>query len=689
MTEIWTSILPSKARRYLSKMRAMRGILGGLELRIPDSSIGQGVLSGAHQRSGRGSAGQWLVVKDALFAGWSWVKVSSRGELVAFRVTSQSGLDVQVDGSDLIGHGTSLSGFVHARSDHEALWVWVSKEVEPPRVVVVPVPARLGERKKRTTPVSLAERSYDLYRAKVAVAPTAAPGLSKKVGVTVFGDCVNNEDLMATLCSFGQQSLRPAYVSVGDGFLALLGGEIGDLAERLVMAGDSAPCPTSAEFVVPVRVGDRLASNAIEEYEAASAHFPKAKILYADDDLLERTYGVASPEFKPAFSPILLTSHDYIAGSSCMESDIWETTQLTGEFFGMDMVLGLSDEEIVHIPKVLHHRVRRDTWRRSRGASAGLSESLKKLGSHLGTHRYIAHKYSIVIPVAAKVSLVERCLASIAKMSNGEDYEVLLDVNGANQATLLSFVKDHSDQAHVRVVSSSRKAGEDFNYSRLINGLADEAAGNILVILNDDTEVMTPGWLGVMGEYLSYDRIGLVGPKLVYPRSGRVQYGGGVLGVSGVAAQSYVGISNGVDGVPSNSAMVREVSVITGAAMAVRVEVFCDLGALDDVNLAVSYSDTDLCLKSLAAGYRNVYLPHVVIGHNETATRVRPSGVGERRREKAEFDYARQKWSSDLLEADPYYNPNLTLTYEEGLFNLAEYPRDLGPRTNRITRVKD
>lgn len=695
MTDNWTNSLASRANHYVAKAIALRGLFSRLDVQYGRSCHGGEVRHASCQGVSFGSAGQWFVVEGVLLAGWSWVRVECDDRAVALRVASRSSLEGSKTGVSFERGGRALSDFVRAEVDHEALWVWASKGSAVPRVAICPVPEKLMEKLSHGSDklvVDVFERSYKMWRARAALCPPEQQSNSRLVGVEVYGRGTSTAQVIATLDSLTVQSRRPCCVTFSDDLKKEVDGETLERVESLVgMNEDVSQISVGScrEFVVPLLVGDLLSPSAIECYEDALAKFEDARVVYADDDLIDKVDGVANPEFKPAFSPLLLTSHDYIVGSCCITKDIWEAVHMNEVHSGIELVTGLFDEQIVHIPKVLHHRLSRDGWRPPSAETEMVEESLVGIRWQLGTRLERVHRFSIVIPIAAKVSLVQRCLSSIEAMSGEENYEVLLDVNGPNRGDLLAFLAGREHQDRVKIVSSARKPGETFNYSRLINGLASKASGDVLVILNDDTEIATPDWLSVIGEYLSFRRIGLVGPKLVYPRSGRIQYGGGVLGVSGVSAHAFVGCASDAGGGAPYHEIVRDVSVITGAAMGLRTEVFRELGGLDDKNLAVSYSDTDLCLKSLEAGYRNVYLPQVVIRHNETATRVRPSSLEERRREIAEFDYAREKWGTLLLESDPYYNPNLTLTYEEGLYNLALEPRDLSPRINRVKRMVD
>jgi len=154
-----------------------------------------------------------------------------------------------------------------------------------------------------------------------------------------------------------------------------------------------------------------------------------------------------------------------------------------------------------------------------------------------------------------------------------------------------------------------------------------------------------------------------VGAKLFYP-DGTIQHAGVVLGVGGVAGHSHKYLSGDTGGYFSRLRVVHNVSAVTGAALLVRREIYDQVGGLDEADLPIAFNDVDLCLKCLAAGYRNVFTPFAELYHHESKTRGRERSPAQQARFQQECDVMRRRWG-DLLQNDPYYNPNLTLTRED------------------------
>ena len=143
---------------------------------------------------------------------------------------------------------------------------------------------------------------------------------------------------------------------------------------------------------------------------------------------------------------------------------------------------------------------------------------------------------------------------------------------------------------------------EPFNFSRLNNLAAAAARGDVLCFLNNDTEVITAGWLEEMVSLACLDGVGAVGAMLYYP-DGKMQHAGVVLGMGGVASHAHKGLAKGSPGDHGRAALTQAMSAVTAACMVVRKALFIDVGGFDET-LAVAYNDVDLCLRIGARGLR-------------------------------------------------------------------------------------
>ncbi len=190
-----------------------------------------------------------------------------------------------------------------------------------------------------------------------------------------------------------------------------------------------------------------------------------------------------------------------------------------------------------------------------------------------------------------------------------------------------------------------------FNYSAINNFAVEHCDSPWLLFLNDDIEVIDQDWLTVMAEHVQRPEVGAVGPRLLYPDE-TVQHAGVVVGVGGIAEHAFRGLPAEAPGVCRQLQMTRNYSAVTGACLLTRRDVFEEIGGFDEERLPVAFNDVDLCLKMRRAGYLIVYTPFAKLYHHESASRRRSV-------EALETEVMRERWP-DLLERDPYYNPNLS-----------------------------
>jgi GT2 family glycosyltransferase len=326
---------------------------------------------------------------------------------------------------------------------------------------------------------------------------------------------------------------------------------------------------------------------------------------------------------------------------------------------------------IVHVPRVLLHRDGSHgasddpdyAAHAGRAIAAALDrrgEAASILASGPGTFvvRYTlrggAPRVTIVLPTRDHADDLERCLASVFQRTTYANFELLLVDNGTREAAALETIERYARaDARLRVLPMD----VPFNYSRLNNAAVREATGEVLVLLNNDTEIVTPDWLEALLEQALRPAIGAVGANLLYP-DGRVQHGGVVLGIGGVAGHSHRGYPPGDAGYFGALRTITNYSAVTAACLAVRRSVYDAVGGLDET-LTVAFNDVDFCLRIRAAGYRNVWLPHVVLRHGESRSRGHDIGLAKTHRSLAESRVMLDRWHA-TIDDDPYYSPHLT-----------------------------
>ncbi len=434
----------------------------------------------------------------------------------------------------------------------------------------------------------------------------------------------------------------------------------------------------TGEFIGLLDHDDELSPAALYETVKLLQEHPEADVIYSDEDKLESDGRRSDPFFKPAWAPEYVYSLNYVCHFGVYRRQHVEAVGgLRTEFNGSqdyDLLLRVTErtQHIFHIPEVLYH------WRKTVGSTAlaaqaknystaagqkAIAEHLRRLGVAAtvvegdAPNRYRVRPViagdplvSVIIPTRDGVDVLQRCIRSIESKTDYPNYEIVIVDNGSNKPETLKYF---ATLTH-RVLPLD----EPFNYSRLNNFGAQHAKGDFLLLLNNDTEVISPGWMGAMLELCHLPGVGIAGAKLRYP-DGRIQHAGVVLGIKGVAGHSHKYFPGRSRGYFDALACIRNYSAVTAACMMVRREVFEAVGGFDE-ELKVAFNDVDFCLRVRQKGYRVAWTPYAELFHYESATR----GFDL---DPREIEFMKRRWK-DVLLNDPYYNRNLTL--EEENFSL-------------------
>jgi GT2 family glycosyltransferase len=267
-------------------------------------------------------------------------------------------------------------------------------------------------------------------------------------------------------------------------------------------------------------------------------------------------------------------------------------------------------------------------------------------------------KASILIPFRDQRDLLERCVTSIFSKTSYKNFEVILVNNGSSDSATLELLDRLKSAPGIRIIDDDRP----FNYSRLNNLAAVTADGEYLCLLNNDTEVITEGWLDEMLSFACVPEVGCVGALLLYPNR-TIQHAGVVLGIGGVAGHVFLRHAENDPGYFGRLLAASNYSAVTGACMMLRRSTFFEVGGLDAQDLTIAFNDIDLCIKVQARGYRNVVTPFAKLIHLESASRGSDLAPDKMARFNREADTMRQRYGA-LLENDPCYSPNLSLNAE-------------------------
>lgn len=430
---------------------------------------------------------------------------------------------------------------------------------------------------------------------------------------------------------------------------------------------------------------DVLSAVAVETMVRAALR-SGARVIYSDEDKIDRFGTLSEPHFKPDWNYRLLLGVNYVCHLLMIDAALLRRVgPLRSIHDGAqdhDLVLRLSEacaaEDILHVPQVLYH------WRRSPTSTSqsntvkphAIEAGRRAVADHLARRGFAASvvrpvddatTYSVrwgfveepdvtvIIPFRDQVAITTRCLDALLANTAWRDWRVILVDNGSVTAEAAEFCRQAA--AHERVVV--RRVDEAFNFSRLNNIAAAEYPAEYYVFLNNDVILLQPDWLRVMmDEALADPKVAIVGAKLLYPNA-TVQHAGVVLGVGGVADHAFRGIGANDPGYVSRARCAQQYSAVTAACMLCRADMFMAVGGFDEHELGIAFNDVDLCLKAAQAGWRIVWTPEMVAEHHESLSRgddMAPAKVARFFRENYLMNL---RWHA-VLPADPFYNPNFS-----------------------------
>lgn len=450
----------------------------------------------------------------------------------------------------------------------------------------------------------------------------------------------------------------------------------------IAAASNSALELATGDFVALLDHDDELAEHALCRVAEALGADRGLDMVYSDEDKLELDGRHVEPFFKPDWSPELFLACMYTCHLGVYRTSLVRDVGGFRSEYDLaqdyDLVLRLTERtgRIHHIPDVLYH------WRKLPTSAAtqvsakpaapaaskrALEDHLRRTGragavapgALLGLHRVRpaitgTPRVSIIIPSACRplesrgqrTYHIIRCVESIRAKSTWPHYEVLL----VHPPDVLTADLE-SDLNRLGVARLVREG--PFNWSAVNNLAAATAAGDHLLFLNDDTEVITPDWLEALLEFCQQPEIGAVGARMLFP-DGSIQHAG-VTVADLTPRHSFYRMPGTNGGYFSNAILHRNVSAVTGACLMTRADVFHELGGFDEA-LTLNYNDVDYCLRVWTGGRRVVYTPHAQLYHFEGATK---PGTFE-----SELVAFRAKWQGKW-SGDPCYNPNLSARFPD------------------------
>ena len=467
-------------------------------------------------------------------------------------------------------------------------------------------------------------------------------------------------------------------------------------------ASNSAIKLASGDFIGLVDNDDVLHKDALYYVVKELNRDKTLDMIYTDEDKLDFDGNRCFPHFKSDFAIDTFLSSNYICHFTVLRKSIVDKLKgFRSEYNGAqdyDLFLRVIDEtrKICHIPKVLYH------WRMTKGStssSGGNKNYAYEAGKRALENYFERNKInacvhfvgepqmyrveylydeepsiSIIIPTKDKAEVLDTCLKSIYENTNYSNYEIIvIDNNSIEEKTFDLLDRYKKNQDNFRYFTYKC----EFNYSYLNNEAVKKANGDYIVLLNNDTEVISENWLHDMVGYASQEHIGCVGAKLLYPNR-TIQHAGVVIGVGGIAMHANVSTGEEQYGYFGRLVSVYNWSCVTAACLMVKKDKYWEVDGLDE-KLKVAYNDVDFNLKLLDKSYLNVVLPDVKLFHYESLSRGNDMSEMQIKRFKSETDYMCDKWNFNLLN-DRYYNDNLSYGYafrlDRGLNNEKKLKED-------------
>lgn len=471
------------------------------------------------------------------------------------------------------------------------------------------------------------------------------------------------------------------------------------------------------EFVAFLDHDDLLEPDALYHYVEAINNHPNATLLYCDEDLFEKAGTYIQPAFKSKINVDLLYSHNYVthflmvrraalleeglsddAVSGAQDYDVTlkmvrralaSSSTSSNVMDSSNAPLEALDDQLIHIPRILYH------WRIHEESTSTGNKDVKPYAERAGqialqrhldarniaacvettnapfvyrvrydlpvagtTHPIDDPIVSIVIPSKDHVDVLDACITSIVERSTFSQFEIIVvENNSVDPETFEYYQRLLQYDPRIRVVQWPQRDG-NFNYSALINFGASQAQGDYLLLLNNDTEVITPDWIEEMVGYLQRPEVGVVGAKL-YFRDHLTQHAGMEVGPFDAVVHVNQDFSSKREGYLAKAVRPGNFSSVTGACQMVSHSLFDELSGYDEA-LAVGFNDVDFCLRVQQAGYLVTFTPYAELYHYEFVSRGREVAdpVKQARWEK-ERDFFMARWPEPFAHGDPYGNPNL------------------------------
>jgi glycosyltransferase involved in cell wall biosynthesis len=437
----------------------------------------------------------------------------------------------------------------------------------------------------------------------------------------------------------------------------------------------------TGDFIVFMDHDDELTVDCLYEL-ALCIDREEPDFIYSDEDKITEDKQYTQPHYKPDWSPDTMMSTMFTCHVSCVRRSLLSKVGgLRSQFDGCqdwDFVLRVTEhtDRISHIPKILYHwrilpasiasdivakpyvleasrSVRTDALER-RGLKGNV-EPVSQCPSYFRVNYELQGEplVSIIIPSRDNHQVLKRCIDSIYEKSSYRKFEIIIIDNGSIETSTISYLQELQDDGRAKII----RHDAPFNFSELNNIGVTSATGDLLVFLNDDTEVLTCDWLERMGGYAQLPHIGAVGAKLLYPGGNEIQHAG-VLNLEDGPGHAFLRKDGDSHGYFMRNLLEYNWLAVTGACLMMETKKFNVLGGFDE-SLPVAYNDIELCIRCVENKLYNVVCQAVTLVHHESVSRgidhVDPIKLERLKNELKHLYSIHPRY----FQHDPFYNPNL------------------------------
>lgn len=416
-----------------------------------------------------------------------------------------------------------------------------------------------------------------------------------------------------------------------------------------------------------------------------------ADFIYTDENTFhDKPEDAFCPHFKPDFAPDTLRANNYICHFTVFKRQLMDQAgRFNSKYDGsqdFDMVLRLTEkaEKIFHISEILYFwRAHKDSVAQGieakpyviEAAKGAITEHLSRVGLEGFVEDTVVpsmYRIKYTIKAIPKISIIiancdhaddlRKCITSIQKLTTYKNWEIIIVENNSIEIATRDYYQELKQLENIKIVTWEAKNGE-FNYSAINNYGAKFATGEYILLLNNDTEVISADWIQEMLMFAQRTDVGAVGAKLYY-FDDTIQHAGIGIGILTLAGHYHRGFDRCDFGYMGRLIYAHNVSAVTAACMMIRRNVWKEVGGLDET-FQVAFNDVDLCMRIRQAGYLIVWTPYAELYHYESKSRGYDDTPEKQKRFEGEVRRFQTRWAKELAAGDPYYNPNLTLDRED------------------------